>query len=107
MEGLETTLCLAGHGRPFREVPGKVRAFRTEVNEHLERVRGAVTGESKTAFEVVPDLIGRENLNAATATWGLQIALAYLDHLTLAGELEARWLRPALGRPARSASSPR
>ncbi len=88
VEGLETTLCLAGHGRPFREVPGKVRAFRAEVSEHLERVRGAVTGEPKTAFQVVPDLIGRENLNAATGAWGLQIALAYLDHLTLAGELE-------------------
>ena len=88
VETLETALCLAGHGRPFRGVPGKVRAFRAEVNEHLERVRGAVTGEPKTAFEVVPDLIGRENLNAATAAWGIQIALAYLDHLTLAGELE-------------------
>jgi hypothetical protein len=35
----------------------------------------------------VPALIGRENLNAATAAWGLQMTLAYLDHLALAGEL--------------------
>jgi glyoxylase-like metal-dependent hydrolase (beta-lactamase superfamily II) len=87
VERLDTTLCLAGHGRPFRAVPGKVGAFRAEVKEHLDRVRGAVVGEPKTAFEVVPDLIGHENLNAASAAWGIQLALAYLDHLALAGEL--------------------
>jgi hypothetical protein len=45
-------------------------------------------GEPKTAFATVADLIGAENLNAATAAWGIQLALAYLEHLTLAGELE-------------------
>jgi glyoxylase-like metal-dependent hydrolase (beta-lactamase superfamily II) len=87
VEKLETTLCLAGHGRPFRGVPGKIAANRVEVAEHLDRVRGALDGEPRTAFEVVPDLVGRENLNAATGVWGLQMALAYLDHLTLTGEL--------------------
>ena len=87
VEKLETTQCLAGHGRPFREVPGKIRAFLAEVDEQLGRVRGAVTDKPRTVFEVVPDLIGRENLNAATGAWGLQMALAYLDHLTLAGDL--------------------
>lgn len=84
---LETTLCLAGHGRPFREVRGKIRATRTEVDAHLDRVRAAVGDEPRTVFEVVPELIGAENLNAATAAWGLQMALAYLEHLVLAGEL--------------------
>ncbi len=87
VERLETTLCLAGHGRPFREVRGKVSANRAEVDEHLGRIRGAMTGEPRTAFEVVPDLIGRENMSSAAAAWGMQMALAYLDHLTLAGEL--------------------
>jgi glyoxylase-like metal-dependent hydrolase (beta-lactamase superfamily II) len=101
VEGLETSLCLAGHGRPFRGVPGKVRAFRAEVGEQLERVRGAFDGQPMTAFEVVPDLIGRENLNAATAAWGIQLALAYLDHLTLAGELtELDGSDPRRWRPA-------
>ena len=87
VEQLETTLCLAGHGRPFRGVRGKVEATRAEVAEQLERVRAAVGGEPRTVFDVVPDLVGRENLNAATAAWGLQMVLAYLDHLTLAGAL--------------------
>ena len=87
VENLETTLCLAGHGRPFREVRGKISATRAEVDEHLDRVRGALDGEPRTAFEVVPELIGAENLNPATAAWGLQMTLAYLEHLVLAGEL--------------------
>jgi glyoxylase-like metal-dependent hydrolase (beta-lactamase superfamily II) len=87
VEQLETSLCLAGHGRPFRGVKGKARANREEVAEHLDRVRGAIDGEPRTAFDVVPDLVGRENLNAASGVWGLQMALAYLDHLTLNGDL--------------------
>jgi glyoxylase-like metal-dependent hydrolase (beta-lactamase superfamily II) len=87
VETLQTTLCLAGHGRPFREVRGKIRATRSEVDEHLDRVRSAVGGDPRTVFDVVPELIGAENLNAATAAWGLQMALAYLEHLVLAGEL--------------------
>ena len=31
-------------------------------------------------------MIGAENLNPATAPWAIQLALAYLDHLVLAGE---------------------
>jgi len=89
LERLEhTSLCLAGHGRPFRGVHGKIAAHRTELSEQRDRVRAAVGGEPRTAFEVVPDLIGRDNLNAATTGWGIQLSLAYLDHLTRRGELE-------------------
>jgi hypothetical protein len=37
---------------------------------------------------VAADLVGPENLNAATAAWALQMALAYLDHLSNRGEVE-------------------
>lgn len=103
VERLEhTTLCLAGHGRPFRGVRSKIEANRAEVAEQMGRVRGAIGDEPKTAFEVVPDLLGPENLSPATAGWGLQLALAYLDHLTIAGEIAElegsdprRWRRAA------------
>ena len=85
---LETGLCLAGHGRPFRDVPAKAAANRGLVEAHLERVRGAFADGSRTAFEVVGDIVGAENLSPATAAWGLQMALAYIDHLVLAAELE-------------------
>jgi glyoxylase-like metal-dependent hydrolase (beta-lactamase superfamily II) len=84
---LETGLCLAGHGRPFRDVPAKSEANRALIEEHLDRVRDAVASEPRTAFEVVADIVGPENLNPATAAWGLQMSLAYLDHLAAAGEL--------------------
>ncbi len=87
VEELETSLCLPGHGRPFRQIPGKVRATRDEVHGQRARVLASIAAGPKTAFETVPDLIGRENLNPGTTAWGLQLAFAYLDHLTLAGEL--------------------
>ena len=84
---LDTGLCLAGHGRPFRDVPAKAEANRRLVEEHLGRVRAAFAGASRTAFDVVADIVGPENLSPATAAWGLQMALAYVDHLAAAGEL--------------------
>ena len=86
IEPLDASLCLSGHGRPFRSVPAKVAATRAEALGQLERVRGSLRAGPKTAFETIPDLVGPDNLNPATAAWGLQIALAYLDHLELAGE---------------------
>jgi len=88
VERLRTGLCLAGHGRPFRDVPGKVGATRAEVDEQLGRVRSAFGSEPRTAFAAVEAFVGAENLDPATAAWGLQMVLAYLDHLTLAGELD-------------------
>ncbi len=85
---LETDLCLAGHGRPFRDVAAKIVANRELVAEHLELVREAVAGEPRTAFEVVSAIVGEDNLNPGTAAWGLQVALAYLDHLHVLGEVE-------------------
>jgi glyoxylase-like metal-dependent hydrolase (beta-lactamase superfamily II) len=84
---LDTGLCLAGHGRPFRDVPAKAEANRALILEHLELVRAAVAVEPRTAFEVVAEIVGAENLTPATAAWGLQMSLAYLDHLSAAGEL--------------------
>jgi glyoxylase-like metal-dependent hydrolase (beta-lactamase superfamily II) len=84
---LDTGLCLAGHGRPVRDVPGLARANRELVEAHLDAVRGAFADGPKTAFEVIGAIIGPENLSPANAAWGLQMALAYLDHLVVGGEL--------------------
>ncbi len=82
-------LCLAGHGRPFRDVGAKIEANRRELAGQLDRVRGALGSGPVTAFELVPAVLGEENINPASAPWGLQLALACLDHLALAGEAEA------------------
>jgi glyoxylase-like metal-dependent hydrolase (beta-lactamase superfamily II) len=82
---LEVKLCLAGHGRPFRDASAKIAANRRLVDEHLTRVRASLDSKAKTAFEIVPDLIGPENLTPATIAWGIQMILAYLDHLAARG----------------------
>ena len=86
VEDLPTSLCLAGHGRPFRDVPAKVAANRAQLDQHLTSVRATIDSGPQTAFEVATELIGADNLNPATAAWALQLSLAYLDHLVLAGE---------------------
>lgn len=85
---LETDLCLAGHGRPFRNVPAKIEANRELAAAQLGRVRGSLEAEPKAAFDTVPDLLG-DFYSAATAGWGLQLALAYLNHMEIGGEAEA------------------
>ena len=61
---------------------------RIEVEAQLGRVRAALGDGPRTPFELVGEIIGPENLNPATAPWGLQLALAYLNHLELTGEAE-------------------
>lgn len=87
VEALETTLCLAGHGRAFRDVPAKVAANRRELSEQLERARDAFAAGPRTAFEIVPEIIGAERLDGVATVWGLQLARSYIDHLALRGEL--------------------
>jgi glyoxylase-like metal-dependent hydrolase (beta-lactamase superfamily II) len=83
-----TTLCLAGHGRPFRDVPAKVAANRAAVDAQLNGARTGLARGPQTAFEIIGDIVGPENLSPATAAWGLQLARAYLDHLVALGEAE-------------------
>jgi glyoxylase-like metal-dependent hydrolase (beta-lactamase superfamily II) len=102
VEALDTGLCLAGHGRPFRDVPAKVAANRAELDRQLDRVRDAFDDEPRTGFEVALQVLGPENFKPATAPWALQLALAHIDHLTALGELAEvdgeeprRWRRAA------------
>ena len=76
-----------------------VEANRREVHERIERVRSAVeNGGPKTPFEIVPALIGEDNLTPMMVNWGLSETLSYLRHLETLGEVEKvdedpeRWL---------------
>jgi glyoxylase-like metal-dependent hydrolase (beta-lactamase superfamily II) len=82
IDALDSTLCLPGHGRPFRDVKEHIEANRREVRERIERVRSALRdGSAKTPFEIVPTLLGDPNPSPMMVTWGLSETLAYLDHL--------------------------
>lgn len=87
VEPLDVDLILPGHGRPFRDLEAKIAESRGRVEELLEKVRGSLAEGERTAFEVVADLVGPENLNTPASAWALQIVLACLDHLALQGEV--------------------
>jgi glyoxylase-like metal-dependent hydrolase (beta-lactamase superfamily II) len=86
VEPLEVDLCLPGHGRPFRDPEAKIAASRGQVEELLAKVREALGSGQRTAFEIVAEIIGPENLNSPVSSWVLQIVLSCLDHLALLGE---------------------
>jgi glyoxylase-like metal-dependent hydrolase (beta-lactamase superfamily II) len=81
VDRLEANLCLAGHGRPFRDVHALVEANRREVAERVDRVRGALSDGPRTPFELVPALIGRGEADMMAMTWALSEVLSYLRHL--------------------------
>jgi glyoxylase-like metal-dependent hydrolase (beta-lactamase superfamily II) len=88
VEKLDARLCLAGHGRPFLDVRGHIAANRAAVAERVERVRAAIDGERRTPFEIVPALVGEDDLTPMMVNWGLSETLCYLRHLELRGEVE-------------------
>jgi glyoxylase-like metal-dependent hydrolase (beta-lactamase superfamily II) len=87
---LDVSLILAGHGRPVRDHARLVRANREAVHERMGRVREALRPGPRTAYDVIPDLMGvaPEELTAPLVTWGLSEALCYLRHLQLEGAAE-------------------
>lgn len=89
IEPLEVDLCLPGHGRPFRDPENKIAEARRQVEEIEGKVRASLEQGERTAFEVVADFLGPENVSGPASAWVLQIVLSFLDHLALAGEAVA------------------
>ena len=87
VEPLDVDLVLPGHGRPFRDPGAKIAESRGRVEELLGKTRTSLAEGERTAFEVVADLIGPENLNSPASAWALQIVLSCLDHLAVLGEV--------------------
>jgi glyoxylase-like metal-dependent hydrolase (beta-lactamase superfamily II) len=84
VDALESSLCLAGHGRPFRDVKEHIEANRREVAERMGRVRAALEdagGRPMTPFEIVPRLLGDPHPSPMMVNWGLSETLSYLRHL--------------------------
>jgi glyoxylase-like metal-dependent hydrolase (beta-lactamase superfamily II) len=90
VEPLDVGLVLPGHGRTFRDPEAKIAESRRQVNELLGKVRQALAEGDRTAFEIVEGIIGPEMVKTPASAWILQIVLACLDHMALAGEVEGR-----------------
>jgi glyoxylase-like metal-dependent hydrolase (beta-lactamase superfamily II) len=89
VEPLEVDLCLPGHGRPFRDADTKIAEARRQLEETQGKVLAALAEGDRTAFEIVADFLGPENLDGPASAWVLQIVLSFLDHLAIAGEVAA------------------
>ena len=87
VDDLEIELVLPGHGRPVRDAHALIAANRKAVGERIEVVRGAVVEGTKTAYEIVPALIGDELPSEMLVSWGLAETLCYLRHLELQGKV--------------------
>jgi glyoxylase-like metal-dependent hydrolase (beta-lactamase superfamily II) len=97
IDQLESGLCLAGHGRPFRDVKEHIEANRREVAERMERVRAALSRSDRprTPFELVPDLLGYPDPSPMMINWGLSETLTYLRHLERLEQAERVEAEPA------------
>ncbi|MBD0282415.1 MAG: MBL fold metallo-hydrolase [Thermoleophilaceae bacterium] len=100
VDRLDVQLVLAGHGRPVRDARALTAANRRAVVERVERVRRALSDGPRTAFDVVPRMLGRELPGTMMVGWGLSETLCYLRHLELRGEVQRvdgsdpeRWAR--------------
>ncbi len=86
VERLDARLCVAGHGRPFVDVPGHIEGNRKLVRERLDAVLAALSNEPRTVVETVPEVYG-EPLTPANAGWLLSQTLGYLRHLERLGRV--------------------
>lgn len=89
IEPLAVDLVLPGHGRTFRDAGAKIDASRAQVEELLGKVRAGLAGGERTAFDIVAEIVGPENVDSPVSAWALQIVLACLDHLAIRGEVAA------------------
>ena len=87
VERLDARLSLAGHGRPFVDVPGHIDGNRKLVRERLDAVTAALGDAPRTVIEIVPEVYG-EPLRSANAALLLTQTLCYLRHLERAGAVE-------------------
>ena len=83
--GLDARLALAGHGRPFAEVPAHIQANRELVAERLAAVRRELAEGPRTAYEIARAVYG-ERFTDVSAGWLMTKAIAWLTHLAALGE---------------------
>ncbi len=81
VERLGARLCLPGHGRTFTDVHAHIEGNRALVRERTGLVLGAIASRPRTAFEVVPEVLGEVPFTPNTAPWLLTETLAFLTHL--------------------------
>jgi glyoxylase-like metal-dependent hydrolase (beta-lactamase superfamily II) len=88
-ERLDGRLALAGHARPFTDIPGHIQANRDLIARNLDAVRAALTEGEKTAYEVARAVYG-EHFTEELASWQMTMTTAWLTHLAVRGHVAKR-----------------
>jgi glyoxylase-like metal-dependent hydrolase (beta-lactamase superfamily II) len=92
VERLGARLCVAGHGRAFRDIQTHIEGNRREVEAQIARVRNGLVMGRRTPFALVRTLLELspdEELTPMMVSLGLNMVLAYLCRLEVLGEAEA------------------
>ena len=85
VERLDARLALAGHARPFTDVPGHIQANREQLARDLDAARAALRAGASTAYEVARTIYG-ERFTEELAAWQMTMTTAWLTHLEAIGE---------------------
>ena len=86
VEALDARLALAGHARPFTDLPGHIDGNRELIARNLEAVRTALTKGRRTAYGIAREVYG-EHFSAEMAAWQMGMVSAWLTHLQAIGEI--------------------
>jgi glyoxylase-like metal-dependent hydrolase (beta-lactamase superfamily II) len=89
IEPLGPNLCLPGHGKPFRDPEVKIAEARRQIEELRGKAAAALAAGELTAFDVVAEIVGPENVQSRTTGFLLQIVRALLDNMATRGEVRA------------------
>src|SRR3954451_15085794 len=84
--GLDARLALAGHARPFTDIPQHIEANRALVAERAQAVRDALRDGPLSAFEVARAIYG-EQFTEEMGSWLMSLTRAWLGHLQALGEV--------------------
>jgi glyoxylase-like metal-dependent hydrolase (beta-lactamase superfamily II) len=84
--GLDARLAIAGHGRPFTDIPGHIEGNRTLVRSRLDGALAGLRarGGEATGYEIIDDVFGEPMPPEATPRTLLE-TLNHLDHLANTG----------------------
>src|SRR5262249_38447376 len=88
-EGLGLELCLAGHGRTFRDPAGKIEEPRELIATTRQAIVGLLAERPRTAFELLREIRGEEFADHPATCYEISLFLAFLDTLAATGEAAA------------------
>jgi glyoxylase-like metal-dependent hydrolase (beta-lactamase superfamily II) len=108
-EQLGLELCLAGHGRTFRDPNGKIAETREVIATTRRRITELLAARPCTAYELLREIRGPELAAHPATVYEISLFLAFLDTMAATGETipvaadgPRRWRLTAAGAAARA-----